>query len=144
MARGGWLTSHNISRWIWTPQISRNENKKFNLPRNISLMVNGWTYVNIIIHQSGRKKQIFKDVPNLKTTSVYTVQWVPWDHQRSPGIMWLAKPRTLGLNHTGLGLAQNWYPKYRHYPPWNQQFAPKNGWLEYYFPIAEAYFQVLC
>ncbi len=22
--------------------------------------------------------------------------------------------------------------------------APKNGWLEYYFPIGEAYFQVLC
>ena len=22
--------------------------------------------------------------------------------------------------------------------------APENGWLEYYFPIAEAYFQVLC
>ena len=22
--------------------------------------------------------------------------------------------------------------------------APKDGWLEYYFPIGEAYFQVLC
>ena len=22
--------------------------------------------------------------------------------------------------------------------------APKNGWLEYYFPIGEAYFQGLC
>ena len=22
--------------------------------------------------------------------------------------------------------------------------APENGWLEYYFPIGEAYFQVLC
>ena len=22
--------------------------------------------------------------------------------------------------------------------------APKKGWLEYYFPIGEAYFQVLC
>ncbi len=22
--------------------------------------------------------------------------------------------------------------------------APKNGWLEYYFPIGMAYFQVLC
>ena len=22
--------------------------------------------------------------------------------------------------------------------------APKNGWLEYYLPIGEAYFQVLC
>ena len=26
----------------------------------------------------------------------------------------------------------------------NNIFAPKNGWLEYYFPIGEAYFQVLC
>ena len=23
-------------------------------------------------------------------------------------------------------------------------FAPTNGWLEYYFPIGEAYFQGLC
>ena len=23
-------------------------------------------------------------------------------------------------------------------------FAPKNGWLEYYFPIGKAYFQGLC
>ncbi len=22
--------------------------------------------------------------------------------------------------------------------------APENGWLEYYFPIGKAYFQVLC
>ena len=27
-------------------------------------------------------------------------------------------------------------------PETNSIFAPKNGWLEYYFPLGEAYFQV--
>ena len=34
--------------------------------------------------------------------------------------------------------------KNRVYPPWETNIAPKNGWLEYYFPIGEAYFQRLC
>ena len=29
-------------------------------------------------------------------------------------------------------------------PETNSEFTPKNGWLEYYFPIGEAYFQALC
>ena len=29
------------------------------------------------------------------------------------------------------------------YPP-ETNIAPENGWLEYYFPIGMAYFQVLC
>ena len=29
-------------------------------------------------------------------------------------------------------------------PETNSKFAPENGWLEYYFPIGEAYFQGLC
>ena len=28
-------------------------------------------------------------------------------------------------------------------PQTNSEFAPENGWLEYYFPIGEAYFQGL-
>ena len=34
------------------------------------------------------------------------------------------------------------HPRYRTLPETNI-FAPENGWLEYYFPIGEAYFQGL-
>ena len=30
------------------------------------------------------------------------------------------------------------------YPPWNEQFAPKNGWLEDEICFGMAYFQGLC
>ena len=82
---------------------------------------------------------IFPPAPGYQQSHIHdivSVAWALWPRQR---VFSVARPESrYSWQHLR---CFPWFLKWHTLPETN--IAPKNGWLEYYFPIGEAYFQGL-
>ncbi len=63
-----------------------------------------------------------------------------WNSEHVPGGSEIHRPKTIQFWSSMVGSYEGCWLVANTLPETNSEFAPENGWLEYYFPIGMAYF----